>query len=179
MLGENRMKKNKDIKSKANKSKPSSVHSAASKKPHQKTAVKAEVKKHIPAKKRPAPKHKPVAKPPKEIEDIKVELPSEVEEKKLPKPRFRRVRFHENGIEMYLEEGRKVTIFQGDDGTFTIETKKALKPEDDFASFVPVSIDLDSKWGLRTAKCRFVLSREAMLALGIGLNEIVKAKIVK
>jgi len=114
----------------------------------------------------------------KPLEDIKLELPNP-EINQLPKPKFRRVRFWENGIEMYLQESRKVTIFQQKDGTFTIETKKSLGKDDDFSSFMPVDIDLNEKWGMRVATCRFTLSREAILAIGMGLNEMVKSQVIK
>ncbi len=135
----------------------------------------------VPAnKKTTAPRKPPVAKLPKsKLDEIKLDLNKSPEINQLPKPKFKRVRFWENGIEMYLQEGRKVTIFQQDDGAFVIGTKKSLDKDEDFTDFMPVSIDLDTKWGMRVASCRFVLSREAILAIGIGLNELVKSKVIK
>ena len=135
----------------------------------------------VPANKKPtAPRKPPVAKLPKsKLDEIKLDLNKSPEINQLPKPKFKRVRFWENGIEMYLQEGRKVTIFQQDDGTFVIGTKKSLDKDEDFTDFMPVSIDLDTKWGMRVASCRFVLSREAILAIGMGLNELVKSQVIK
>jgi len=134
----------------------------------------------VEGKKKNTPRKPPVAKLPKsKLDEIKLDINKTPEINQLPKPKFKRVRFWENGIEMYLQEGRKVTIFQRDDGAFVIGTKKSLDKDEDFTDFMPVSIDLDSKWGMRVASCRFVLSREAILAIGIGLNELVKSKVIK
>lgn len=120
-------------------------------------------------------RQRPLTEQDKEQEQERQEKPKQT----LQKSKLRRVRFWDNGIEMYLPDSRKVTIFEKEDGVLVIETKKSLKADEDFADFVPVKIDLEKRWGARVATCQFTMSKEAVLSLLMGLNELIKNGTIK
>jgi len=86
---------------------------------------------------------------------------------------IRKARFQINGVELYLNGGRKVTVFEDAAGNFVIDTKKVLTPTESFANFKPSKIELIEKWGVKVASCRFSISKDAMCALGFAFDELI------
>ena len=145
------------------------------------TAKKAAIKK-APTKKKSAVKKKPkkileeidFEKLQKETEKSQEKIPPVVPKNKVPKPKFKRVKVYENGIEMYLPDNRKVSIAQETDGSFIVETKKVLKPEEPFSVFSPAKVRYLKRWGIKLASMQINISREALIAIGMGISEMLK-----
>lgn len=116
----------------------------------------------------------------KPIDEIKLE--AEEQKRKQPKPvipSLRRVREYDNGYELYLTEGRKVSVFQDADGGFVVETKRTLKGGEAFRDFSPVRIKNEKKWGTSVAACRLNLSKDAILAVYYAMYELLAKEKVK
>lgn len=90
----------------------------------------------------------------------------------IKKPPLRRVKLYDNGVEMYLSDNRKVAIALESDGSFVIETKKALKTEESFSAFSPAKIKYMKKWGIKVASCQLNISKEALIAIGMIISKM-------
>jgi hypothetical protein len=113
----------------------------------------------------------------KPIDEIKLE--AEVKKPKPVIPSLRRVREYDNGYELYLTEGRKVSVFQDADGGFVVETKRTLKGGETFRDFSPVRIKNEKKWGTSLAACRLNLSKDAILAVYYAMYELLAKEKIK
>jgi hypothetical protein len=150
---------------------------------------KVNPKKKVVKKKAVKPKKK--ANKPKELGKVDFEkLQKEIDRKQqkenpqsgkksISKPKFKRVKVYDNGIEMYLSDNRKISIAQEDDGSFIIETKKVLKAEEPFSAFSPAKVKYMKKWGVKVASCQVNISKEALIAIGMAINEMLKKGVFK
>lgn len=110
----------------------------------------------------------------KEAEAAQKKIAPEIPKPKISKPKFRRVRVYDNGVEMYMSDNRKVSIALEEDGNFLIETKKILKKDEQFSAFSPAKIKYLKKWGLKAASCQLNISRDALIAIGMGISELLR-----
>jgi hypothetical protein len=97
----------------------------------------------------------------------------------IKKPPLRRVKLYDNGVEMYLSDNRKVAIALESDGSFVIETKKALKTEEPFSGFSPAKIKYMKKWGIKVASCQLNISKEALIAIGMIISKMQQSGVLK
>ena len=111
----------------------------------------------------------------KEVEKKQEKIKPEVPKNKVAKPKFKRVKVYDNGVEMYLSDNRKVAIALEEDGSFVLETKKVLKADEPFSAFSPAKVKYMKKWGVKVASCQLNISKEALIAIGMGISEMLKS----